>query len=582
MAWQRKFLGVSKVGDQQSLLGLALRLVDMLLGLVPVVLGWWAIFTIHKGEASDDFWLIIVGVLAASLILQLAASYGGQWLCFSGGYHIVLAYRKRAANHLRKLPLGYFSGQRMGETTALMTDDVKKAEDFFTHFLADLILHIILGAVLLVAMLALDLKLGLAVICLVPLGTIVLLKFVKAFARMHSQQLGRYKDLAARLVEFALGAETLRVFHRFAFITEPLLAKVQTIKNASMPIERTGGIGVQVFRLTTELGLAVLFAVSASALAEATPEEAPRWILLLLVAYFFTHTLVEATLFYAIGKMTDSSGERLVALMAEPPFSLADPAAGKTSPSPSTNHNPPAIEVANVSFSYPGSDFGLGDVSLTIPEGSVTAIVGPSGSGKSTLLGIISGFYKPLAGQVNLGGVPYAELGAEGIYEQLGVVFQDSFVFAGTIADNIRLGKTDATMAEVEAACQAALCHDFISQLPDGYATPIGEDGLRLSGGERQRLAIARMMVKNPKIILVDEMTAQLDPINQHDAQRALSRLARGKTVAMVAHRLHTTKTADQIAVMDAGRLVQLGGHEELLAQDGLYKQLWSIQDLGG
>lgn len=177
-----------------------------------------------------------------------------------------------------------------------------------------------------------------------------------------------------------------------------------------------------------------------------------------------------------------------------------------------------------------------------------------------------------------LGGEDYEALGAEAIYEQLGVVFQDSFVFDGTLAENVKLGRPEATDKEVAAACEAALCADFIAAMPKGYATVLGEDGSRLSGGERQRLAIARMMIKNPGIIIVDEMTAQLDPINQYKAQQALSRLAQGKTVIMVAHRLHTIKAADQIAVMDQGRLVQLGRHEALLAEDGLYRGLWQSQ----
>lgn len=574
MAWYEHFRGNSPTGERQLVQGTALRLLNLIVGLVPVIFGWWAIFAVAENRHSDpEFWWYVGGVLALCLAAELALSYIGQMLCYKGGYTVVVAFRRRIADHLRNLPLGFFAKNRMGEINAVLTDDVKKAEDYFTHFFVELVLSVALCLVILVIIIAIDYRLALSLVVLLPLGALILARFARVFARLVGEQLARYRDLSARLVEYALGIKTLRVFHRYDVLAEPLRKRLAAIRAASMPIESAGGIGVLSFRLLAELGLALMFWLAAELYSDgASPVAA--WVLVLLLAFRYAFGILEASEFYASGRMVEKSGQNLAAVLEHPVFST------------STGGEPPAtitrgadlLEVKGVSFSYTAGQNALTDVSLAIPEGTITAIVGPSGSGKSTLLSLLSGFYQPSEGLVLLAGKDYAALGADQIYEQLGVVFQDSFIFDGTVAANVKLGRPEASHDEVVAACEAALCAEFIAGLPEGYETMLGEDGSRLSGGERQRLAIARMMIKNPAIIIVDEMTAQLDPINQFQVQNALSRLARGKTVIMVAHRLHTTKAADQIAVMDKGRIVQLGRHDELLAVDDLYRRLWQSQ----
>lgn len=574
MAWYEHFRGNSPTGERQLVQGTALRLLNLIVGLVPVIFGWWAIFAVAENRHSDPkFWWYVGGVLALSLAAELVLSYIGQMLCYKGGYTVVVAFRRRIADHLRNLPLGFFAKNRMGEINAVLTDDVKKAEDYFTHFFVELVLSVALCLVILAVIIAIDYRLALSLVVLLPLGALILARFARVFARLVGEQLERYRDLSARLVEYAFGIKTLRVFHRYDVLAEPLRKRLAAIRAASMPIESAGGIGVLSFRLLAELGLALMFWLAAELYSDSASPVA-AWVLVLLLAFRYAFGILEASEFYASGRMVEKSGQNLAAVLEHPVFST------------STGGEPPAaitrsadlLEVKGVSFSYTAGQNALTDVSLAIPEGTITAIVGPSGSGKSTLLSLLSGFYQPSEGRVLLAGKDYAALGADQIYEQLGVVFQDSFIFDGTVAANVKLGRPEASHDEVVAACEAALCAEFIAGLPEGYETMLGEDGSRLSGGERQRLAIARMMIKNPAIIIVDEMTAQLDPINQFQVQNALSHLARGKTVIMVAHRLHTTKAADQIAVMDKGRIVQLGRHDELLAVDDLYRRLWQSQ----
>ena len=235
------------------------------------------------------------------------------------------------------------------------------------------------------------------------------------------------------------------------------------------------------------------------------------------------------------------------------------------------------IEFESVTFGY-GSDAVLHDVSLKMPAGSLTALVGPSGSGKSTVLKLAARFYDPQSGRVLFGGEDIGEMDPEALLEKISMVFQDVYLFKDTIGNNIRFGREGATQAEVEDAARKACCHEFIMRLPLGYETPVGEGGATLSGGEKQRISIARAILKDAPVVLLDEATAFLDPENEIEVQKAISALIRGRTVAMIAHRLKTVRRADNIIVLDGGRVVEQGGHDGLLAQGGLYARLWTLQ----
>ena len=235
------------------------------------------------------------------------------------------------------------------------------------------------------------------------------------------------------------------------------------------------------------------------------------------------------------------------------------------------------VALSHVSFGY-GREV-LHDVSFTAPQGTTTAIVGPSGSGKSTICNLVARFYDVNAGSVSVGGHDVREFTCESLLRNISMVFQTVYLFHDTVENNIKFGCPDATHEQVVAAAKAACCHDFISALPNGYDTVIGEGGSTLSGGEKQRISIARAMLKNAPIVILDEATASVDPENEHLIQQALSALTKGKTILTIAHRLATIQSADQILVVEDGRIVQRGTHDELMAQGGLYRRFIEIRE---
>lgn len=561
-------LRYSASGRRQFLRGIVLRTLAQLFAVLPFFIAWLALRELQPG-ADGQIWGWIWGGLAVCLLAQLLLSHFGQLDCFLGSYALMSKYRQVLADHLRRLPLGWFQQHRIGSTSALLTDQVRRVEDIFSHILPEVVLGLATPLLFALLLLAVDPLLTLALFATLIPGVLLLWLMTHFLLRGVREQGQRFAIASGLLVEFVSGIKTLRLFNRQDAMLKRLDETFGDIRRASMGMEMWGGGGVLLFRLLTEGGLVVMF-ITATLLWQQGTLDPATWLLFVLVGYKVINPLLDAAMWFTLLRVMRQSAAKLEELLHQP--TQAEEGDGSV-PSDHT------LRFAHVSFGYDKERRVVDDVTFDVPQGSVTALVGPSGSGKSTLLNLLGGFWSPQSGEITLGGVALDKLGARALYQRIGYVMQDVQLFDGSVLDNVRIGNPEASDEQVMAACRNACCDEFVRLLPQGYHTPLGEGAQRLSGGERQRLSIARMMLKDPAIIILDEATALLDPLSQAQVQLALTRLARGKTVVMIAHRLRTVEFASQILVLDGGRIVEQGTHEQLLADPRLYSRLWQAQE---
>ena len=339
-------------------------------------------------------------------------------------------------------------------------------------------------------------------------------------------------------------------------------AAIEESKEANIVLEKAFSKMTALYQTVFKLARAAILVFAPYLLAggSITPEKC----LLLLVSSFMIYAAVEvAGSMSSIARAVEASLDRLDNIMDIP--SLDENGADLVP----ENFN---IEVKNMSFGY-GEKEVLHQISLSVPQGSSCAIVGPSGAGKTTLVGLIARFWDVKEGQITLGGRDVREYTSGSLLKNFAIVFQNVYLFEDTVENNIRFGRPDASEDEIIAVAKKACCHDFIMTLPDGYQTKIGEGGSSLSGGEKQRISIARAILKDAPIVILDEATASVDPENEQELQKAIRELTKDKTILMIAHRLSTVRTADQIIVLENGRIVQRGNHKELMREDGLYRR---------
>ncbi|NEZ61552.1 ABC transporter ATP-binding protein [Leptolyngbyaceae cyanobacterium CCMR0082] len=485
-----------------------------------------------------------------------------------GAFNLEVILRTALAEHLAKVPLGYVIATGSGAIKKLVQDDVKSLHAFVADSTPLIGQAYTIPIISLIAMLIADWRLGLTTLMVLPVGLI----FMQLALRDYKDQRDAYdqanESINSVIIEFVQGMQVVRTFDdgssSFARFQTALDAFTQSLRDWNNKTQFSARLGSLLFEPLPTL---VLVSTVGTWLVSHGSLTIPRFLVFLLLAPRLCGAFKPIfTLSYLINQ-ANAGALRISAVLAEP-----------TLPQPMQPQQPAdsSISFRNVTFAYGDGAPALQNISLQLPAGSVTALVGPSGAGKTTLARLLPRFWDVDEGAIEIGGVDIRQMTSETLMSWVSFVFQDTFLFQDTVFNNIKLGRPDATQKEVEAAAQAAQAHGFILDLPQGYGTLVGERGGQLSGGQRQRITIARAILQDNPIVVLDEATAFADPENEALIQAAIAALTRDKTLIVIAHRLATIVQVDQIAVLDRGRLIELGKHNQLIAAKGLYNQLWS------
>jgi ATP-binding cassette, subfamily B, bacterial IrtB/YbtQ len=508
-------------------------------------------------------WLIAFG---AAVAVYAVLRYVGDLSGFRAGTTLLRGMYHRLGDHLARLPIGWYSGGRVGEVSVLASQGVLQAMGVIAHLLAPFISACVTPLTIVAVMLAFNGQMGLAALIAAPIVAAIQVWVGRSMAASDAESAARSHQATGRVIEYLQAQPVLRAggrsVERFRLLDDSL-REVQRASRRSLLAALPGVVGLT---LAVQVMFTVLLVLGTS-LALGGSIGAPEVLAILVLAARCADPLLSLSDIGGKLRGARSVLTRLdTVLHAEP---LPEP----HEPIQPSSHD---LEFESVACRH-GDRTVMDDVSLSVPEGQRLAVVGPSGAGKSTLLQLLARFYDVDAGAVRVGGVDVRAISTEVLMAQIAIVFQDVYLFDGTIEENIRLGRPDAGEAEVRAAATAARLDEVIDRLPGGWATNVGEGGALLSGGERQRVSIARALLKNAPIVLLDEVTSALDPVNEAAVHEGIERLMAGRTVVMVAHRMRTVQRADRVVFLDGGRIVEEGSHEELVRRGGRYAGFWNV-----
>ena len=499
--------------------------------------------------------IMVVSVAGAALCWYLAHNSEGH-----ANYRMCGEKRIHIGERMKYMPMGYFNAQSLGSLTAAATSTMSDLESMSFAVIARTVVGMIRTAVFSLAIMCFDWRIGFVFF----VGTLLFLwvnsRLLKKSRELSPGRLAAQTKLVDAVLEYIQGMSVVRAFHRDKAAKQTLNNTIKETENQNFKLERKripyNVLEQVVLRVTSVLAILLsiwLFLQGNMSLFTC---------LMMVVSAFLVYSELESAgeMFFML-PMIDASIDRVEEIDRAPRM---DEGGSVQVPK---SHD---ISFDHVDFSY-GDRKIIDDVSFTIPEGTTTAIVGPSGSGKTTLTSLMARFWDVNKGSVKLGGIDVKDYSLDSLMSNFSMVFQNVYLFNDSIENNIKFGKPEASHEEVVAAAKAARCHDFIMALPDGYDTVIGEGGATISGGERQRLSIARAMLKDAPVVILDEATANVDPENEAELQAAIEALTGGKTIIMIAHRLKTVRHANQILVVDHGRIVQHGTHDQLIQQKGIY-----------
>lgn len=560
------------LGSRRRELAMALILrtaASLTLG-IPVIVVVWVVQNVRTDSLTSQRAMAATLIVLGGFALQYLLSFASNAYAWTSTFLAVADARIETLRHIQRLPVPVVTSRRVGDISAVLTADFEAVSNFAHAGLITMIGGAALPVGAVIGLTILDPLLGATVAVSIIASIPVFLLVNRAFERRAIIRADLLADANSRIVEYVHGVATARSYNQAGARQRwyrDAVARMRQV-NDEMAVKLTPLVYVSIGTLM--LGIPLVIAVTGYRLLGGTVDVGTAVVFLVIVLRVYEPLFAVATQVEPL-RLADAALQRIRRLHDLPPQDTPQEAVATPQ-----GHD---ITFDHVGFGYDTDRPVLVDVSFTAEAGRTTAIVGPSGAGKSTILALASRFYDPDTGFVHLGGIPLTELTSDQVFQAVTIVFQDVYLFAGTIRDNIAFGAPDTDDAAIVAVARAARCHEFIEALPNGYATRIGEGGMTLSGGERQRLSIARAMLKDAPVVLLDEATSALDPLNEEAVAEALNRLCAGRTVIVVAHRLSTIRSADQILVVADGRIVQRGRHADLLASGGLYARLWSQRE---
>lgn len=562
-SWVNTLFAYAEGEKKKLALSVVLSVVSVMLGLAPFYCMYRLICMFTAGTATAAAvvgWCMAALAAYALKILTFTLSTGTS---HSMAYAILEGLRLRLADRFLHAPLGDVENHTIGEIKSMMVDKIENLEPPLAHMIPEGAGHLVLPIVSIIALAVPDPRLALASLVTFPLSFICMGLTFKISGKNFTEYDNSSNRMNSTIVEYIEGIEVIKAFGR-AGVSYEKYAKAITDFRTFVVRWLTSTFATM--KLSFALFPSTLIGTlpTALALANSGSITAPQAALAVMLSMSMVGSLAKLEVFSENMRQVQFTVRNLEEFLEMP--ELPEPAAR-------AEIKRTDVELKNVHFSYTGdaADEVLHGVDLRLPEGSFTALVGPSGGGKSTVAKLIARFWDVTSGEITIGGVNVRDMPISQLSEYVSFVTQDNFLFRGSLLENIRLGDPNAGDEEVMAAARAAQCEEFISKLPQGYNTPAGEAGKRLSGGERQRIAIARAMLKDAPVIILDEATAYIDPENEDRLQKAIEALTRNKTIIMIARRLKTVRHADRILVIDHGRIVQQGKHEELIAEPGIY-----------
>ncbi|MBR1750823.1 MAG: ABC transporter ATP-binding protein [Ruminococcus sp.] len=558
----RRILGVSGKYKSRIYGAMGFSFLKGILMKVPIVLTYFIVTTYINGTLTKKTALYGAIALVSSIIVQAVFQYLADRLQSAAGYMVFADMRMKLGEHLRRLPMGYFTEGNIGKISSALSTDMVFIEENCMMVLADMMSYLFSQAIMIVFMFVFDWRLGIASViitgCMVLLGRGMMRNDL-----VHSDE----KQLAAEtqtqaVLDFTEGIGIIKTYNLMGDKSKELTDSFETNCQVNLDFEFSHHPYKRGVFLIYGIGTVLMLALSAFLYVKGFME----------LNFFFGMLLCLFDLFVPIKSFYDQEARLTVmsACMDRIEALFAEKELDDSGTQSLDGNGSPEIEYRNVTFAYDKNDI-LKDVSFKADKGTMTALVGPSGGGKSTIASLLARFWDIKSGKILLRGTDIRNISLATLMDNISMVFQRVYLFQDTVYSNIALGRPDATREEVIEAAKKARCYEFIMELPDGFDTIIGEGGASLSGGQAQRLSIARCILKDSPIVILDEATASVDADNESYIQQAISELCRGKTLLVIAHRLNTIAHADNIMVIKDGKVAESGDHQSLMEQDGIY-----------